>query len=138
VSVKAVGHAKVGLPIRLTVAGSDGRIKEVERNPSDPAPLAIECELPVNRSQWLVASVVCDNGAIAHTSPFYLIVDGRPFWHPTRGPAVMKKQLDVIAKIRAEIDKGTNDERAKGVRARLDKARRFYDELAAEMAGAPN
>lgn len=133
--VRAKGQAIVGRPKKLTLAGSDGVLKEVEANKDAPADvLELRYEMPVERSQWLVASVVCDNHALALASPFYVIVDGRPFWHPVRGLSVVEKQLAGIKTIRDELAKGPDDERARAIRERLDRATKFYSDLLTRMA----
>jgi hypothetical protein len=68
------GHPKVGLPAALTVVGNDGVVREV-LNEQRATEMALEFELPVRQSQWLVASTVCDNNAVAHTTPVYVVVD---------------------------------------------------------------
>ncbi len=137
VVAKAVGHAKVGLPVKLTIANGDGVVRETERSESSGDSLELRLDVAVERSGWLVGAVVCDNGAVAHTSPFYLVVDGRPFWHPSRGPAVIERLLGSIRKIREEVDKGPDDARAKALRARLGRAERFYADLTAKMVAEP-
>jgi len=134
---RALGQARIGLPTVLQVEGPDGIVKEVERSPG-ATELAFEIEHPMETSQWLMASVVCDNHAVAHTTPVYVVVNARPTWNPRKGPGIIEQQLAAIARIEHEIAKGVaakgEDARSVGVRERLQKARAFYADLREKMA----
>lgn len=133
VSARVWGHPAVGLPTRLTVAGNDGVIKDAA-NESNKTELSLEFELPIETSRWLVAGAVCDNSAVAHTTPVYIVVDQRPTWSARHGPAVIDKQLAAIEEIEKEVAEGT-DPRSQGVRERLTRAKAFYAKLRADMLG---
>ncbi len=105
VVAKALGHPKVGLPAVLTVTGNEGVIKEFS-NPGEQTELSLELDLPIEKSQWLVASTVCTNGAVAHTSPIYVMVDGQPFWNPERGPEIIEGQINVITRSNERVCRG--------------------------------
>ena len=124
-------HPKIGIPKVLTLVGNRGVIKEV-MNPDKRTDLTLELEWEIDQSQWFVVSTVCDNNALAHTTPIYVIVDGRPAWSPERGPAVVGKQLEAIDAIAKEFG-GASDERSRGVIERLNRARRYYRELLTKM-----
>ena len=80
-----------------------------------------------------MASAVCDNQAVANTTPVYVVVNGRPTWNPRKGPRIIEKQLAGIAKIESEFAKG-DDARSVGIRERLQKARAFYADLQEKMS----
>jgi hypothetical protein len=128
---RALGQARIGLPTVLRVEGPSGMVKEV-REERGATELAFDIEHRVERSQWLMASVACDNGAVAHTTPVYVVVNGQPTWNPGQGPRIIEKQLAAMAKIESEFAKG-DDARSMGVRERLQKARAFYASLRERM-----
>jgi hypothetical protein len=128
---RAWGDPKVGLPHVLTLVDNDGVIKEV-LNDDKRSELSIEVEVPVQRSRWIVAGTICDNDALAHTTPVYVIVNDGPTWCPKRGPIVIDKQLKLMNVIDAEFAKD-NSVRGQGVRERLAKARAFYEDLRHKM-----
>lgn len=130
---KALGYPKMGLPKALTIVGNEGAIKEV-LNTGGQTELAIEMEYTLPRSHWLVASTVCDNGALAHTTPVYVVVDGQPTWCPKRGPGVIDKQLEAIDKIAKEFP--NEGEHGKGIHERLERAKAYYANLRKQMAAA--
>ncbi len=132
VHARALGHPQIGLPTALRVVGTTGLIKEVRSERGD-SELAIDLEHPLAASQWLMASVVCDNGALAHSSPVYVVVDGQPTWNRQTGPQIIERQLAAIAAIEPEFAAG-DDARKTGVRERLQQARIFYTALREKMS----
>lgn len=138
VIARATGHARIGLPKSLTVMGKEGVVKE-ESNEAGRPELFIELELTPAESTWLMASTVCHNGAVAHTTPVYVVVDDQPTWNAQLGPQIIDKQLKSMSKIQAEMEKEVaekgKNERNQGVLERLEKARKFYADLRAKMGG---
>ncbi len=86
----------------------------------------------VDESRWFAVAVVCDNGAEAHTSPVYVVVDGRPTFSRELGPAVIQDQLTVIDAIQAEHTP-IQDDYDQGIHDRLNFARGYYADLQAQM-----
>ncbi|MCL4216071.1 MAG: CehA/McbA family metallohydrolase [Candidatus Hydrogenedentes bacterium] len=125
-------HPEIGVPEKLTLVGNEGIIMEAD-NPDRKSEIELRLRRPINRSQWLVLSAHCENGAQAHTTPVYLTVDGQPTWNPERGPAIIQRQLEAIDKIAAEFDPA-GGERERGIHERLDQARAYYGALADAMS----
>jgi hypothetical protein len=132
IQARVLSHPSIGIPTALTLVGNEGVIREVT-NPNKESSLTIDLEREIKQSQWLVLSTVCDNNALAHTTPVYIKVDGRPTWCPDRGPAIIKKQFDSIDLIAREFTPAI-DTRAKGVQERLARARNYYQKLLSEMS----
>jgi hypothetical protein len=131
IRARAVGQAPIGLPIVLRVEGPAGAVKESTSNQVE-SELSLEVEHRVETSQWLMASVVCDNNAVAHTTPVYVVVNGQPTWASRQGPHIIEKQLAAIANLESEFAKG-DDPRSVGIRERLGKAKVFYADLRGKM-----
>ena len=134
IRARALGQTRIGLPTVLQVSGPAGIVKEIKGNRGETV-LEFEIEHSVEASQWLMASVVCDNNAVAHTTPIYVVVNAQPTWNPRQGPRIMDKQLAAIAKIESEVAKG-DDARSAGIRERLQKAKAFYANLRDKMSKA--
>jgi hypothetical protein len=132
IRARALGHARIGLPTVLRVEGPTGILKEVKGEQGETE-LEFEFEHLVETSQWLMAGVACDNKAVAHTTPIYLVVNGQPTWNPRQGPRIIEKQLAAMAKIESEVAKGA-DARSAGIRERLQKAKAFYAALRDKMS----
>ena len=132
IRARAIGHARIGLPTVLRVEGPSGILNEIKGEHGETE-LEFEFEHLVETSQWLMAGVACDNEAVAHTTPIYLVVNGQPTWNPRLGPGIIEKQLAGMAKIESEVAKGA-DARSAGVRERLQKAKAFYAALRDKMS----
>ena len=129
VSVRARmrSHARIGLPKTLKLVSNEGLLKEVKPEAKETE-LVLDLEVPLPRSRWITASAACTNGAIAHTSPVYVVVNGTPTWCPDRGPAVIDRQLAAIRRIEREFTG-----RSPAIVARLSRAREYYSKLRAAM-----
>jgi len=131
IHAKVLSHPAIGLPKALTLVGNEGVLQEV-LNPHESFELSLELDRVVRESQWIVVSAVCENGALAHATPIYVVVNERPTWSVQRAPDVIRKQLSSIAAIDREFSK-QQDERARGIRERLARARDFYGDLLKKM-----
>jgi hypothetical protein len=129
---RALGQARIGLPTVLRVEGPSGVVKEV-KDSRGQTELALDIEHRIEGSQWLMASVLCDNSAVAHTTPAYVVVNAQPTWNPGQGPRIIDKQLAAMAKIESEFLKG-GDARSIGIREWLQKAKTFYSGLRERMS----
>lgn len=132
VFAKVRSHEKIGLPEVLRVVSGDGVAKEVSAE-SNQTELSVRTEIRLERSGWLVASARCANGAVAHSSPIYVTVNGQPTWSPSRGPAAIKKQLAAIQKIETEYQGRTDAPHRAEILARLEAARKYYAQLQTRM-----
>ncbi len=131
IRARALGQAAVGLPTVLRVEGPSGVLKEITGNDSQTE-LSLDFDHPIDASQWLMASAQCHNNALAITTPVYVVVNSRPTWNASRGPAIIDRQLAAIARIESEVSVG-DDARSVGVRERLQKAKACYAELRERM-----
>ena len=134
IKLKAISNPGIGKITRVAVYNNDGVVVE-QLNDKKCDSVEIAIDHIINKSEWIAAIVNCDNGAVAHTSPVYMIVDGRPTWDTKKGPDVIRKQLALIYKTE-------NEEKAKyvvdeGIVKRLETAREFYNNLLKEMNAKP-
>jgi hypothetical protein len=129
---RALGQAEVGLPTLLRVEGPAGVLKEIVGHDGQTG-LSLDFDHRLEESQWLMASAQCHNDALAITTPVYVVVNSRPTWNASRGPAIIDHQLTAMAKIESEFSKG-DDPRSVGVGERLRKAKAYYADLRQRMA----
>jgi hypothetical protein len=137
ISARAWGHDKVGLPQVLELVTNDGVIREAKKKIGDSSELTLDLEMDIVRSQWFAINTRCENGAVAHTTPIYVVVADEPTWSPTKGEQIVKKQLDAIALIEKEFSQG-NDIRSAAIRLRLDRAKTYYGKLLVAMERSSN
>ena len=130
VRARTWGHEKVGLPQVLELVSNDGTLHEVRRKSSNSNELSLEVDVDISRSKWLAISTRCANGAVAHTSPIYVVVDGEPTWSRKKSSQIVRKQLDAIAVIEEEFSEGS-DIRSRAIRERLGRAKSYYAKLLA-------
>jgi hypothetical protein len=132
-NVKALSNNGIGIINRVALYNNDGLVTE-KLNIGKKDSVSISLLHAVTKSQWLAAVVYCDNGAVAHTTPVYVVVDGKPTYSKAKAPQIIQKQLAFIQKIRnQEKEKGIVDN---GILERLDKADVFYQKLLAEVSTA--
>lgn len=121
--VKAISHPDIGSIERVAIYNNDGLLSE-KLNPEKADSIQISISHVLDKSQWLAAVVYCDNGAVAHTSPVYYIIDGKPTWDVKKAPEIIEKQLVAIQAIEEETK--TNETIDQGVLDRLELAKDFY------------
>lgn len=137
VNIKAFGDVSIGLPIRLQVISNNGIIKEV-MEPDGKDELAISIKINIKESQWITAYVECNNGAIAHSTPVYIVVDGKPTWDKEKAPKLIQTQLDIIEGVGDDIEHekhehGYYHKNDKSVLERIKIAKTFYLNLLKEI-----
>ena len=86
----------IGCPKVLEVVSHGRVIRSVESADPKQQKLVAEFELPAGESQWLAARTTAFNGAVAHTSPVYVIVDGASFLDRSQLPQLVAKELKVL------------------------------------------
>jgi hypothetical protein len=130
VKATAVSHPGIGIISRIAVYNNDGLIVERTNKEKNDA-VEIDLDRMIKKSEWIAAVAYCDNGAVAHTTPVYIVVDGRPTWDKQKGPAIISKQLALIQKV--EDEERTKTPIDQGILERLEKGRRFYKNLLKEI-----
>ena len=125
-------HEKIGLPQVLQLVSNDGIVHEATAR-KNQTELSFVIDAPLEQSGWYVASTQCGNGAVAHSSPIYVVVNGKPTWSATRGPAAIDKQLAAIQKIQTEFNRRKNASNRQGVLERLKNAIDYYAHLRKQM-----
>lgn len=129
-SLKALSNEKIGEIERIAFYNNDGLIAE-SLNKDGKDSLELDLTHKLTRSQWVAGIVNCKNGAVAHTTPIYIVVDGKPTYDVAKGPAIIKKQVDDINRLKnEELQKTPLDE---GIIERLNTAIHFYDMLLVQM-----
>jgi hypothetical protein len=130
ITVKANSHPRIGKITRVAIYNNDGLLTE-KMNIDSLDALTISINHLLQKSQWIAAVVYCNNGAVAHTTPVYVVVDGKPTWDVKKGPVIISTQLNGIRKIEQEEKEKPNPDM--GILDRLQKARDFYNSLLSQM-----
>lgn len=131
IGAKAVSHKKIGIIDKIAVYNNDGLMVESSNHNSNDS-LVIDITHKLNRSQWIAAVVYCKNGAVAHTSPIYVVVDGNPTYSLDKGPDIIQKQISSIETlIQEDLEKPDTDP---GLIERYNTSILFYNMLLKQMA----
>jgi formylglycine-generating enzyme required for sulfatase activity len=124
-TVKAQSPEIIGKISRVAIYNNDGLVREV-KNTGNSDQLGLSLDLQINKSQWLIAVVYCENEAVAHTTPIYYVVDGQPTWSPEKAPEIIRRHLQIMD----DVEKDTKDS---GIIQRLNNARAFYRAMLKQM-----
>lgn len=130
-NVKAISHPAIGSIERVAIYNNDGLLME-KTNSENADSIQIKLSHVLNNSQWLAAVVYCNNGAVAHTTPIYFIIDGESTWDVKKAPAIIEKQMVAIRGIEEEMKAA--DPVDTGVLDRLDMAKDFYKNMLGQIA----
>jgi hypothetical protein len=96
IRAQAWAPESIGAPKVLEVVSHGRVIRTVEARHAPQGKLAVDFTLPAGESQWIAARTTAFNGAAAHTSPVYVIVDGASFLSRAQAPQVVAKHLKVL------------------------------------------
>ncbi len=128
--LRAISNPGIGNISRVAIYQNDGLLIE-KKNPEKLDSIDIRINLNPIKSQWIAAAVYCDNGAVAHTTPIYIVVDGHPTWDAKTAPNIIYRNLGAI-KLLEDFEKSKlyTDE---GIQKRLSIAREYYENLLLEI-----
>ena len=135
IKVKAISNRHIGIIEKIELHNNDGLVFET-KNEKGLDSIEISLSHKLLKSQWLTAAVYCSNGALAHTSPLYFIVDGKPTYDVVKGPGIINKLLAVLEKIKTQDNSKQIIEQ--GVFESIEKAKTYYQRLKFEMLRSAN
>ena len=139
IHARAWAPVSIGAPQLLEVVAQGRVIRSATSHKPNQTELTLDFEIPAEASQWIAARVTSQNGGIAHTSPVYLIVDGKSFRAEHELPRLVEKRLKILDFIggrlhdpeyTATYGKGEVDALA----VELEDARRHYQNLLPALA----
>ena len=131
ISAKALSQQQIGKIKRIAIYNNEGLISEA-LNVTNKDSIEIKLTHKLKHSQWIAAVVNCENGAVAHTTPVYVVVDGKATYDLVKGPKIAEKQISSIEKLIAEESlKSPMDH---GIIERLNTSISFYRMLQKQMS----
>ena len=96
VQARAWAPAAIGSPQLLEVVAQGRVIRSATSHGQNPTELTLDFEIQAEASQWIAARVTSQNGGIAHTSPVYMLVDGKSFRDERELPRLVEKRLKIL------------------------------------------
>jgi hypothetical protein len=134
ISARSWAPPEIGAPRVLEIVAMGRTLRKVESESPQQKELRTEFTIDAHESQWIAARVESHNGGLAHTSPAYVIVGGKPVLDRERAPELVKKRVAVLD----HIDKKLQEPRylktyapgeADAHRERVQRARATYQAL---------
>jgi hypothetical protein len=134
IRARAWAPADIGSPKTLEIIAHGQVIRSVESNHPGQEELSTDFSLRADASQWIAARVTAHNGALAHTSPIYALVEGKSFRNQKELPRLVEKRLKVLDFIASRLaDPKQSTTYAQGevaaLTAEIDEARTRYRQL---------
>ena len=96
VRAEAQAPESIGSPKVLEIVVHGRVIKSAESRSPQQDKLALDFELPVQESEWIAARTTAHNGAVAHTTPVYVIVNNKGFFDRANLAQNVAKQLKAL------------------------------------------
>ncbi len=96
VRARAWAPATIGSPKTLEIISHGQVIRTLESHSSDQAELKLDFSLQAEVGQWIAARVTSHNGALAHTTPVYIMVAGKTFRNQKELPQLVEKRINVL------------------------------------------
>ena len=93
----------IGSPKKLEVIAQGQVIRTAESSEPGRQELKLDFSLPVGQSQWIAARVSTHKDGLAHTSPVYILVNGKSFAESTDLPQMIEKRLKRLDFIEARL-----------------------------------
>ena len=124
----------IGSPKSLEIVAHGQVIRRVESSDLHEQELRLEFDREVKASHWVTARVYSHNGAVAHTSPVYVMAGGEKFWNLKELPRLVEKRLKALEYIEerledAEFTADYAPGEVEGLRERVQLARQRFDDL---------
>ena len=104
IKARAWAPLLIGSPKSLEIVAHGQVIRRVESSDPKEEELLLEFDSEVEVSQWVTARVYSHNGAVAHTSPVYVLADGDKFWNLQEVPRLVEKRLKALDYIQGRLD----------------------------------
>lgn len=96
ITARAWAPPEIGAPRTLEIVSMGEALRSVHSGSPERAELKVELVLRAGESRWIAVRVAAQNGALAHTSPVYVIAGSRPVLDRARLPQLVAKRLAVL------------------------------------------
>ena len=134
IKARAWAPRLIGSPKLLEVVAHGQVIRQVESSDPEEQELQLEFDRTAEVSQWVTARVYSHNGAVAHTSPVYIVADGGKFWNLGALPGLIEKRLKALDYVEGRLDDSEFTAKyapgeVEGLRQRVESARERFRQL---------
>lgn len=140
------GNPQGAIPTKLQIIQNGNVLREVEATSKTAEKMALKFKIQADKSFWIAARAIAQDGTEAHTTPVYVIRDQQPFWDSTQIETLLNNRLRDLAEIEAKIATALESPQHSDIHLRnrdiaqfiqqgprlqplIDKARRYYEQL---------
>jgi hypothetical protein len=131
VRARAWAPESIGAPKKLEIVVNGNVVHSAESANPRARELQVEVPVSVASSAWIAARTEADNGALAHTSPVYVLVGGMPVLNGAELQQIVEKRLRTLEFIEGRLQSGYAKDQAHALRERIEDARNRYRSLLA-------
>ena len=137
VHAQAWAPESIGSPKVLEIVAEGKVIRAVQSPGSKQDKLVADFDISASDSQWIAARTTAFNGAVAHTTPVYVVMNGRSFLDHANIQQLVAKQIKILDFIEAkrlsnpQITARWEPATVKGLWNDIEDARGMYLSLAA-------
>lgn len=96
VHAQAWAPESIGAPKVLEIVAEGRVLRSVQSLGPKQDKVTADFDMPAGESQWIAARTTAFNGAVAHTTPVYVVVNGRSFIDRTNVRQLVAKQLKAL------------------------------------------
>jgi hypothetical protein len=139
IHARAWAPPSIGSPKKLEIVAHGEVIHSTESSDADEQELRIDAVMKAGTSKWVAARVTSHNGALAHTSPIYVMVGGRSFRNRKQTARLVEQRLQILDFITSRLHDpqfvSNDDYKADEIEAltsEISEARSHYRQLLAE------
>jgi hypothetical protein len=129
VRARAWAPPSIGAPETLEIIANGAVAGTAKSDGESRTELNISLRPRAESSMWISARVTARNGAMAHTSPVYVRVDGAPVRDSTHLAQLVAKRLRVLDYVAAKVRSGYAASEAGALLERIEDARTRYRQL---------
>lgn len=103
IRARAWAPREIGSPKALEIISQGKVIHSAHSSNPDQQELTADFPLKAEASQWIAARVTSHNGALAHTSPIYILVDGESFRNQKELAQLVEYRLKILDFLAARL-----------------------------------
>ncbi|MBZ0255521.1 CehA/McbA family metallohydrolase, partial [bacterium] len=134
-------------PTELEIVSQGEVIKRIEHEQKNQEEIKVKLSLPANNGCWIAVRAKGSDGSQAHTTPVYIIKDGKRFWSIDEADRLLDERLESLQEVEdllAEYTKRYENEpgnyllmqfvqQGPELMKRVEKARQTYNRLREEL-----
>jgi hypothetical protein len=96
IRARAWAPAIIGSPKTLEIISHGQVLRSIESHSPEQEELKLDFSIKADAGQWIAARVTSHNGALAHTTPVYVSVDGKSFRNEKELPQLVEQRTKVL------------------------------------------